>query len=265
MSFSFSQMFQQLGVPAIVVATVLLSMGLGSLTVFIERTLTLRRSRTASKQFAAAVDADMERGNFDAVATASENFKNGHLARVFRAGLVTYHHAEKTADVSGLTPIEQTQRHMERYMEEIGADLRRGLNVLASVGSTAPFVGLLGTVLGIISAFQGIAATGSGGLSSVSAGISEALIETALGLTVAIPAVLAFNYLSAKLGAEERRLKNSAGELLDLLEDRAERAAHEPNGIGARTAEVQTSAAATRVGHGGRRLQPVAEQPEGVA
>ena len=111
-------------------------------------------------------------------------------------------------------------------MEEIGVDLRRGLNVLSSVGSTAPFVGLLGTVLGIISAFQGIAATGSGGLSSVSAGISEALIETALGLTVAIPAVLAFNYLSSRIATEELRLKNASGELLDLIEDRAERAAH---------------------------------------
>jgi biopolymer transport protein ExbB len=110
-------------------------------------------------------------------------------------------------------------------MEEIGADLRRGLAVLASVGSVAPFVGLLGTVVGIISAFQGIAATGSGGLSSVSAGISEALVETALGLAVAIPAVLAFNYLSNSIARDESALTNSAGELLDTIEDWAEREA----------------------------------------
>jgi biopolymer transport protein ExbB len=97
--------------------------------------------------------------------------------------------------------------------------------VLASVGSTAPFVGLLGTVLGIISAFQGIATTGSGGLAAVSAGISEALIETALGLTVAIPAVLAFNYLSTKIGHEETSAANAAGHMLDTVEDYAERAA----------------------------------------
>ncbi|MBI4518562.1 MAG: MotA/TolQ/ExbB proton channel family protein [Deltaproteobacteria bacterium] len=223
MQFSFAEMWQHMGLPALIVAGVLLLMGLASLTVFVERLLTLRRSRSASRSFSAKVTEDMNAGRFDAVVAAADNFKRGHLARIVRAGLSTYRHAEQTADVSGLTPFDQTQRYMERFMEEIAADLRRGLGVLASVGSTAPFVGLLGTVLGIISAFQGIASTGSGGLSSVSAGISEALIETALGLTVAIPAVLAFNYLSTRIGREELLLKNACGELLDTIEDRAER------------------------------------------
>src|SRR4029077_19399953 len=118
---------------------------------------------------------------------------------------------------------ERTRRHLERFMEEIGADLRRGLAVLASVGSVAPFVGLLGTVVGIISAFQGIAATGSGGLSSVSAGISEALVETALGLAVAIPAVLGFNYLSTRIGRDELGLNHASSQMLDTIEDWAER------------------------------------------
>src|SRR5262249_29008534 len=105
----------------------------------------------------------------------------------------------------------------------IGADLRRGMAVLATVGSVAPFVGLLGTVLGIISAFQGIAATGSGGLAAVSAGISGALIETALGLAVAIPSVLGFDYLNGQVVKDEMLLNNAAGELLDLMETWAER------------------------------------------
>jgi len=87
----------------------------------------------------------------------------------------------------------------------MGAELRSGLAVLASVGSVAPFVGLLGTVLGIISAFRASASSGSGALSSVSAGISEALVETALGLAVAIPAVLAYNYLSTRSLATRAR------------------------------------------------------------
>ena len=127
----------------------------------------------------------------------AEKYGRSHFAKVVRSGLQTYLHARATADISGLTPAERTRRHLERYLEELGEDLRRGLPVLASVGSVAPFVGLLGTVVGIISAFQGIASTGSGGLSSVSAGISEALVETALGLAVAIPAVLAFNFLQS--------------------------------------------------------------------
>ena len=113
---------------------------------------------------------------------------------------------------------EATRRSLQRRLEELGADLRRGLAVLASVGSVAPFVGLLGTVVGIISAFQGIAATGSGGLSSVAAGISEALVETALGLAVAIPAVLAFNYLSGAIARDEMALATAAGELIDMIE-----------------------------------------------
>ena len=235
MNFNFSEMWQNMGLPAIVVASVLLAMGMASLTVFVERLLTLRRSRAASREFAAKVGDQVDAGNFDAVITEAESYSSGHLARVVRAALTAYRHAEQTTDVAGLSPLERTQRHMERYMQEIGADLRRGLSLLASVGSTAPFVGLLGTVLGIISAFQGIAATGSGGLSSVSAGISEALIETALGLTVAIPAVLAFNFLSTKLGHEEVVLNHAAGELLDTIEDWAERQAHggrQPGGVG---------------------------------
>jgi biopolymer transport protein ExbB len=225
MSFNFFEVFQHMGVPAMLVAAVLVVMGLASLTVFIERVIALRRSRAASRAFAAAVAEPMQAGDIDAVLVASEGHGAGHLARVVRSALTTYWHATKTVDISGLTPAERTRRHLERYMEEIGADLRRGLAVLASVGSVAPFVGLLGTVVGIISAFQGIAATGSGGLSSVSAGISEALVETALGLAVAIPAVLAFHYLTNEITRDEGALNRSAGELLDTIEDWAERAA----------------------------------------
>jgi biopolymer transport protein ExbB len=225
MSFGFLEIWQHMGVPAMIVAAVLVVMGLASLTVFVERILTLRRSRAASRAFAVVVVAAMKEANVDAIIAEAEKYKAGHLARVVRAGVTTYWHARSTADISGLTPAERTRRHLERYMEEIGADLRSGLAVLASVGSVAPFVGLLGNVVGIISAFQGIAATGSGGLSSVSAGISEALVETALGLAVAIPAVLAFNYLSNAIGRDESALTSSAGELLDTIEDWSEREA----------------------------------------
>ena len=92
-----------------------------------------------------------------------------------------------------------------------------GLAVLATVGATAPFVGLLGTVVGIITAFQGIAATGSGGLGAVSAGISEALVETALGLVVAIPAVWFYNYLTGRIEYFNVEMDNSSSELVDYF------------------------------------------------
>ncbi|MBY0274179.1 MotA/TolQ/ExbB proton channel family protein [Candidatus Binatia bacterium] len=225
MTFSYMEIWEHMGAPAIVIAVVLLTMGLASLTVFLERLFTLRRSRATSKAFAAVIADKMRAADVDGIladAQADEHAR-GHLTRVVRAGLTMYVHARQTADISGLSASERTRRHLERYLEEVGEDLRRGMSVLASVGSVAPFVGLLGTVVGIISAFQGIAASGSGGLSSVSAGISEALIETALGLAVAIPAVLAFNFLSTQIAHDEGKLQRSAGELLDMVEDWEER------------------------------------------
>jgi biopolymer transport protein ExbB len=218
MGFSWSEMWAHMGWPAVIVAVVLLVMGLASLTVFMERLLALRRSREQSRRFAAETGGHLRADMIDTVIEEARKYPGGHLPRLVTAALGHYKHAHQTADVSSLQPAERTLRFMERYLEDMGADLRRGLAVLASVGSVAPFVGLLGTVLGIISAFQGIAQSGSGGLSSVSAGISEALIETALGLAVAIPAVLAYNFLSTKIGRHEAALNAAAGELLDSVE-----------------------------------------------
>jgi len=220
-------MWGHMGGPAKAVFGVLVVMGLASLTVFIERILTLRRSRRVSREFAAESGGHVRADMIESVIEEATKFKHGHLPRLVGSALSTYRHARDTADVSIIPPAERTRRHMERYLEDLGADLRRGLSVLATVGSIAPFVGLLGTVLGIISAFQGIASAGSGGLSAVSAGISEALIETAVGLAVAIPAVLAFNYLTGLINREERGLNGAAGELLDTIEGWAEEEVHQ--------------------------------------
>jgi biopolymer transport protein ExbB len=226
MEFSLSEMWGHMGLPAKMVFGVLVAMGLASLTVFIERISTLRKSRRASRAFAAESSGHVRSQMIDTVIEEASKYPQGHLPRLVGAALSTYRHARETVDVSVIPPAERTRRHMERYLDDVGADLRRGLSVLATVGSIAPFVGLLGTVLGIISAFQGIAAAGSGGLSAVSAGISEALIETALGLTVAIPAVLAFNYLTGLITREETGLNSAAGELLDTIEGWAEEELH---------------------------------------
>jgi biopolymer transport protein ExbB len=218
--FNFTEMWQHMGIPALVVAGILLMMGMASLTVFMERFVTLQRSKAASRVFVKTIGTKAEAGQFDAILAESERHKHSHLARVIHACLSTFRRALHTPDMSGLTPFDRTQLYMERFMEQTGTELRRGLSVLASVGSVAPFVGLLGTVLGIISAFQGIAATGSGGLSSVSAGISEALIETALGLSVAIPAVLAFNYLSTQIAREEIGLQHASSHMLESWAER---------------------------------------------
>lgn len=225
MTFNLLDIWQHMGTAATVVAVALLAMGLASLTVVVERAMALRSSRAASRRFSAQIGDPLRAGDIEAVLdlSAAPPHRGGHLTRLVRDVLTTYRHAVNTADAAGLPPAERTRRHLERALEVNGTDLRRGMSILASVGSTAPFVGLLGTVVGIISAFQGIADTGSGGLAAVSAGISEALIETALGLAVAIPAVLAFNALSARMAAEEQGLSHAGGELLDAIEDWEER------------------------------------------
>ena len=218
MSFSLTEMWQTMGLPAKIVGAFLLTMGLTSLTVFIERLVTLRRARAASRRFAGEVADAIQTGDVEGAIAEAAKQPQGHLARLVHSALTVYLQARGEQQDARLTPIERTRRHVERRLEELNGDLRRGLVVLASVGSVAPFVGLLGTVVGIISAFQGIASTGSGGLSSVAAGISEALVETALGLAVAIPAVLAYNYLANAIGRDELALATAGGELVDTVE-----------------------------------------------
>jgi biopolymer transport protein ExbB/TolQ len=113
--------------------------------------------------------------------------------------------------------VDTVRRAIQRASALTANDLKKGVAALATIGATAPFVGLLGTVVGIITAFQGIAATGSGGLGAVSAGISEALVETALGLVVAIPAVWFYNYLTGRIEYFNVEMDNSSSELVDYF------------------------------------------------
>jgi biopolymer transport protein ExbB len=214
----WTEVWTHLGWPAITVVSVLLVMGVASLAVLVERLWAIARSRRDSRAFAAGAIRDLRPATIDAVLADAERFDGGHLARLARYGLAMYRDAQGGLDGDGLAPVESMRRELQRRIDEQVADLKRGLPLLASVGSVAPFVGLLGTVLGIVTAFRGIADTGSGGLSAVSAGIAEALVVTALGLAVAIPAVLAFNYLTTQISRDQLALANAAGRLLDKVE-----------------------------------------------
>jgi len=224
------ELWEHLGLPAIFVAGLLTAMGVASISVFVERLIILRRSRETSRVFASTVAGNLHAATLGKVIAESNRLSTGHLPRLVRYGLVMYRDVHAGLDGAGLTPVESMRRELDRRVDELVADLRRGLPILASVGSVAPFVGLLGTVLGIITAFRGIAETGSGGLGAVSAGIAEALVETALGLAVAIPAVLAYNYLSTQIARDQLALNNAAGELIDKIERWGE-----PHGAESRT------------------------------
>ncbi|MCA9701211.1 MAG: MotA/TolQ/ExbB proton channel family protein [Myxococcales bacterium] len=198
-----------------IVAISLVAMGVGSVYVTIERLYVLNRAFNSSALFARKSrplldDLDLE--GLEALCKGSE-FTKAPLAKLTGMGLAAYSRHEGATE-----RLEFARRDLERRLDEVGAEARKGMSFLASVGSTAPFIGLFGTVIGIIVAFQGIAAAGGGGIEAVSAGIAEALIVTAIGLAVAITSVLIFNYLSARFDKLDMAMQHAAGELLDHLE-----------------------------------------------
>jgi biopolymer transport protein ExbB len=218
MGFSYAEIWNSMGLLSRLVALSLVVMAVASLGVVIERLVYLARSSRQSKEFAPRASSLLAQGKLAELIDLAGKFPLSHLARLVGAGAKRFVSFDELDDGQGLSPLEAARRDMARRSDALAAELRAGLGVLASVGSVAPFVGLFGTVVGIITAFQGIAKSGSGGLGSVSAGIAEALIVTALGLVVAIPAVLLFNFLSSRIDGVELGLTNAAGEFLDGLE-----------------------------------------------
>jgi biopolymer transport protein ExbB len=215
MSFNPIHIWASMGPLSKAIAIVLLLMATMSLAVVVERHVQLLRGALSTKKFLRQVLSFLDAEDYVGASKLAEGHKLSPFAKLVEPVL------RKLAshDEKKLGRVELARREAERQKEAVGEDLRRGMSILASVGSIAPFVGLLGTVVGIISAFQGIAATGSGGLGSVSAGIAEALVETALGLMVAIPATLFFNQLNNKINIVEADLSRRASELLDELEN----------------------------------------------
>jgi biopolymer transport protein ExbB len=219
MQFDLAHIWASMGFFSKLVAFALVLMAIASIAVVVERVIALARMSADTQAFVKEARPHIDAWETDRLIEVADKHRGSALARLLGAATRKFVRAADDPDGGGLTPVELARREAGRRREAISADLRRGLTVLSSVGSVAPFVGLLGTVIGIITAFQSIASTGSGGLGAVSAGISEALIETALGLVVAIPSVLLFNYLNGRITAVESALERSAGELLDDMEN----------------------------------------------
>lgn len=209
-------MWESMEWPARSIALVLLLMSAWSIGVMIDRWLAFSVARKQSRQFAPAVGGALREGKLDEAIRVAERSKKSHLARVVTTGLQEYQlHDSSPATVE--EKIEASRRALERAEAIVHAELERGLGGLATVGSTAPFVGLLGTVIGIIDAFSKINQERATGLTAVSGGISEALVTTALGLFVAIPAVMMFNYFTSKVKAFDVEMVNSSSELVDYF------------------------------------------------
>lgn len=191
MQFSTIELWQAMGPLAKGVVVLLMSMSLLSLAAAVEKWLFLSRAARQSARFLRAWREHVAMQGYLAAAALAEQYPQCPTAQVVRVGSRIF---SGVADASQRSAVYD--RAVRREIVATGSTARRGLGLLATVGSTAPFVGLFGTVLGIVNAFQQMAASGQGGLGVVSAGIAEALVTTALGIGVAIPAVWLFNFLT---------------------------------------------------------------------
>jgi biopolymer transport protein ExbB/biopolymer transport protein TolQ len=222
--FDMVSMWNQMGFAARAVVIIMFLMSAWSIGVMIDRWLAFSAAKKQSRQFAPAVAGALRDGKLDEAIKLAERYKKSHLAKVVVAGLQEFQAHGAGSDIPGQT-IESSKRALERAQAIVHAELKRGLSGLATIGSTAPFVGLFGTVVGIINAFQGISQEKSTGLGAVAGGISEALVATAIGLFVALPAVWMFNYFNSQVEAFDVEMDNSSSELIDYFLKRSGKAA----------------------------------------
>ncbi len=216
----FLELWDQMGVSVKLLMGVLIVMSMASVGVFFERLFTFIQATNQSKLFAPQVAKHLKDGKLkEAISVSqSKDYRYSHLGKVVLAGLQEYQFQQESGvDLHKDDVVDSVHRAIQRAAALTSSDLKRGMGILATIGSTAVFVGLLATTLGVINAFQGIAATGSGGLGAVSGGISEALVGTAIGLFVAIPAVWFFNYLTGRLEYFAVEMDNSSSELVDYF------------------------------------------------
>jgi biopolymer transport protein ExbB/TolQ len=217
MDFGPVGLWNSMGAIAKAVALILLGLSIYSLTVSVERFLVYKWAKKQSLEFARLVTQFLKQNRPQDAIAAARKYKHSHLAKVVSAGLLEFQNQAETSPLTGEDIIEAARRAIERTTLITTADFKRGTGSLATIGATAPFIGLFGTVVGIINAFRGMALTGSGGIGAVSAGIAEALVTTALGLFVAIPAVWLYNFFMQKVERFQVEMQNSSSELLDFF------------------------------------------------
>ena len=178
-----------------------------------------RRFRSASRQtekFKQEFKKFLHGGDVQDLIKAAQPYQSSYVAQVVLAGITEYDGVRESGRDPGAS-LELVTSALRDSMSETLIQLRQGLGFLATIGSTAPFIGLFGTVVGIINAFRSIAATGSGGMSVVSGGIAEALVSTALGIFVAIPAVVAFNHFTGKIETFHVQMNRASSQLVNRL------------------------------------------------
>ncbi|HYK11196.1 MAG TPA: MotA/TolQ/ExbB proton channel family protein [Gemmatimonadales bacterium] len=215
---SLKDLFLTMGPFAKGIVVVMLIMSLWSWTVVITKWWYLRKSQKQTAKFAPQFSRSLQEEQLDQAIALAEKNKTSHVARVLGDALAEVKPLLRDRATITAGDINSAERAVERQMLIITAEMKRGMGVLATTGATAPFVGLLGTTMGIVAAFQGMAASGGGGsLAAITGGVAEALITTAFGLMVAIPAVWLYNYFSTKIDYVSVEMTYTSKELIDFL------------------------------------------------
>ena len=216
MNLSMMELWHSMGYFAKGIVFTLAIMSIWSLTIMFQKWWSIRRAQAETKKFAPEFSQFLEEDNLSEAIRLAEGYKKSHVARVLGSALGEVKPLIMDGSVT-VADINSAERAVEREMLMTIVDLKRGLGVLATTGATAPFVGLLGTTMGIVNAFTGMAASGSGGIAAISAGVAEALITTAFGLLVAIPAVWGYNYFQTKIDNLTAEMTYTSKEMIDYL------------------------------------------------
>ena len=221
MSFNPFELWQNMGVLARIVVILLLGMSIYSLWVMIDRFMVFTRARKLSLAFVLGLRERMQKKDLDGATKLAKAEPQSPISRVIGEALTEYRDGMDAMSAAGeeldFDVVDAVNRAIDRVKEREIANLKKGLGGLASISSAAPFIGLFGTVVGIINAFRSMAASGQGGLGAVSAGIAEALFTTAVGLVVAIPAVMAFNYFTNSIEAFVVDMNDVSSELITYV------------------------------------------------
>jgi biopolymer transport protein ExbB/biopolymer transport protein TolQ len=213
---SLTELLRHVGIFGGAVIFCLALLSVFSVGMIIEKQRRFSSASGQSEKFKPEFKKFLHGGDVQNLIEAAGQHQNSHVAQVVSAGIAEY----EAVNQNGGDPtasLDLVTSALRDSISETLIQLKRGLGFLATIGSTAPFVGLFGTVVGIINAFRSIAATGSGGMSVVSGGIAEALVSTALGIFVAIPAVVAFNHFTGKMETFHVEMNRASSQLVNRL------------------------------------------------
>ncbi|HWQ08530.1 MAG TPA: MotA/TolQ/ExbB proton channel family protein, partial [Holophaga sp.] len=182
----------------------------------VERGVMYFQSGAASRKFLTLFLESLKKGDFEGARKAAVAHDRSHMALVLKHGLDIYQYERQLrADREGHDVIQPVERAIARGVAEVAELLKKGMLSLATIGALAPFIGLLGTVVGIIKVFADLKMKGAGDINALAGSIGEALGTTALGLICAIPAVWIYNFYTTKQDQVVTSINNAASQMID--------------------------------------------------